>query len=274
MRFIRRYALDAVAVVVCLAVFVVPFAFIVLTASKTPEQAREWKLSLPSQWRFWSNLKDVLSFDDGLVLLAMKNSFIITFCSVALIVVFGSMVGFVLDRRRDRFSQVGNVLITMGLIIPPAVVPTIYTLQQLHLFKTLQGLVLVEVAFGLPYAIILFRAFASTIPRDLDEAAMIDGCSGLRLFFRVIFPLLRPVTITVIITSSIAIYNDFTNPLYFLPGRENATAQLTLFNFRSQFLSQWNLLFMDALLITVPPFIMFLLFNRRIVDGLAGAVKG
>ena len=103
---------------------------------------------------------------------------------------------------------------------------------------------------------------------------MIDGCSGLRLFFRVIFPLLRPVTLTVIITSSIAIYNDFTNPLYFLPGRENATAQLTLFNFRSQFLSQWNLLFMDALLITIPPFIMFLLFNRRIVDGLAGAVKG
>ena len=88
------------------------------------------------------------------------------------------------------------------------------------------------------------------------------------------FPLLRPVIITVVLTQSIFIYNDFTNPLYFLPGADNVTAQLTLFNFRSQFLSQWNLLFMDALLITIPPFIMFVFFNRKIVDGMAGAVKG
>ncbi len=274
MRQLRTYWLDAVAIVACLLVFVVPFAFIVLTASKSAEEAKEWELSLPEEWRFWSNLREVLSFDDGLVMLAMRNSFILTICSVALIVVFGAMVGFTLDRRRDRVASVASGMIMMGLIIPPAVVPTIYTLQQLQLFKTLPGLILVEVAFGLPYAIILFRAFSATIPRELDEAAMIDGCSGFRLFFKVIFPLLRPVIITVIITSSITIYNDFTNPLYFLPGRDNATAQLTLFNFRSQFISQWNLLFMDALIITIPPLIMFLFFNRKIVDGMAGAVKG
>ena len=162
-----------------------------------------------------------------------------------------------------------------GLIIPPAVVPTIYVLQEIHLFNSLWGLVLVEVAYLASFSVILFRAFVATIPRQLDEAAMIDGCTGLSLFFRVIFPLLRPVTITVILTASVAIYNDFVNPLYFLPGSDNATVQLTLFNFQSQFNTRWNLLFMDVLLITVPALIMFIIFNRKIVAGLTtGAVKG
>jgi raffinose/stachyose/melibiose transport system permease protein len=83
------------------------------------------------------------------------------------------------------------------------------------------------------------------------------------------------VTITIILTQSVLIFNDFVNPLYFLPGDENATVQLTLYNFSSQFLTQYNLLFMDILVVTVPPLIMFILFNRKIVAGMtAGAVKG
>jgi raffinose/stachyose/melibiose transport system permease protein len=90
-----------------------------------------------------------------------------------------------------------------------------------------------------------------------------------------IFPLLRPVTITVILTQSVFIFNDFVNPLYFLPGDENATVQLTLFNFQSQFSTQYNLLFMNIILVTIPPLILFIFFNRKIVSGLtAGAVKG
>jgi len=166
-------------------------------------------------------------------------------------------------------------MVLAGLIIPPAVVPTIFVLQELHLFKSLWGLVLVEVAYVAPFSILLFRAFVATIPREIDEAAMIDGCTGFSLFFRVVFPLLRPVTITVIVTTSIIIYNDFVNPLYFLPGSDNATVQLTLFSFQSQFNNRWNLLFMDVLLITVPALIMFIIFNRKIVAGLTtGAVKG
>jgi raffinose/stachyose/melibiose transport system permease protein len=123
--------------------------------------------------------------------------------------------------------------------------------------------------------VLLFRAFIATIPRDIDEAAMIDGASPFRMFFRVIMPLLRPVMVTVIVVTSVAIFNDFANPLYFLPGDEHATVQLTLFNFQSQFNQQYNLLFSDILLITIPPLIMFLFFNRQIVAGLtSGAVKG
>ena len=95
------------------------------------------------------------------------------------------------------------------------------------------------------------------------------------VFFSIILPLLRPAIITVIVTASVGIYNDFTGPLYFLPGSQNVTAQLTLFGFISQFSSQWNLLFADVVVITIPPLIMFMFFQQQIVSGTtAGAIKG
>ena len=122
---------------------------------------------------------------------------------------------------------------------------------------------------------LIFRAFIGSIPAELDEAAIIDGASPMRVFVSIILPLLRPAIVTVIIVQAVAIYNDFAAPLYFLPGQENVTAQLTLYSFMSQFNSQWNLLFADVLIITVLPLIMFLFFQRQIVAGMtAGAVKG
>ena len=104
---------------------------------------------------------------------------------------------------------------------------------------------------------------------------MVDGAGPVQIFFRVIFPVLRSVMMTVIILQSVLIYNDFQHPLYFLPGTENATIQLTLLNFQSQFTTQYHLLFATILLVTIPPLIMFIFFNRKIVEGMAaGSVKG
>ena len=115
----------------------------------------------------------------------------------------------------------------------------------------------------------------SSIPRDLDEAAIIDGAGPFRLFFRVIFPLLRPVTLTVVVVQSVFIYNNFNNALYFLPGDANATVQLTLYTYQSQSQTAFNLLFMSVLLIMIPPLIAYIVFNRQIVGGMtAGGVKG
>ena len=270
-----NYWLSALAIVAFAVVFLVPFAFILLTAAKGQQEAALLDFSLPTDWQLVQNFQEVLAARDYLLIIAFINSVILTVASVTLMVIFGAMVAFVLQRQRSRWTGLINFLVLSGLIIPPAVVPTIWVLQTLGLFKTLPGLILVEVAFGLAFCILLFRAFIATIPRELDEAATIDGAGPLRLFFRVIFPLLRSVTVTVIVVQSVNVFNDFVNPLYFLPGEENATVQLTLFNFQSQFTTQYNLLFMDILLITIPPLIMFLFFNRQIVAGMtAGAVKG
>jgi raffinose/stachyose/melibiose transport system permease protein len=206
---------------------------------------------------------------------AFINSSLITVISVTLLIVLAAMVGFVLARRKTKWNGTIEFLILAGLMIPPAVVPTIWLLQGLKLFGTLHGMILIQVAYNLPFSIILYRAFIATIPRELDEAAVIDGARPLDVFFRVILPLLWPVTVTNIVVQSVGIFNDFTNPLYYLPGNQNATVQLTLYNFQSQFSTAYNLLFTNILLITIPPLIVFMFFNRQIVAGMtAGAVKG
>ncbi|NMO56226.1 carbohydrate ABC transporter permease [Actinoplanes sp. TBRC 11911] len=275
MTFRRNYLLSFVAIVASIVVFVVPFAFIVLTAVKDQQQASLLDFSWPRHWQLVQNFVDVVQARDYMVIIAFINSTILTVVSVAIMVILGSMVAFVLQRRKSRWTGLVNFLVLSGLIIPPAVVPTIWVLQKLGLFSTMPGLILVEAAFGMSFCILLFRAFIATIPRELDEAAIIDGAGPMRLFFRVILPLLRSVIVTVVVVQSVTVFNDFTYPLYFLPGDQNATVQLTLYNFSSQFGTEYNLLFMNILLITIPPLIMFLFFNRRIVAGMtAGAIKG
>jgi raffinose/stachyose/melibiose transport system permease protein len=242
---------------------------------KDQQQSSLLDFSWPAHVQLVRNFIDVVQARDYMLIIAFINSTILTVASVAIMVVLGAMVAFVLQRRRSRWTGMINFLVLSGLIIPPAVVPTIWVLQKLGLFSTMPGLILVEVAFGLSFTILLFRAFISTIPRELDEAAIIDGAGPIRLFFRVILPLLRSVIVTVVVVQSVAVFNDFTNPLYFLPGDQNATVQLTLYNFSSQYSTQYHLLFMNILLITIPPLVMFLFFNRRIVAGMtAGAIKG
>ncbi|GAA1566323.1 carbohydrate ABC transporter permease [Kribbella hippodromi] len=271
----RKWALSAVAILASVVVFIIPFAFIVLTAVKDRQQSADLNFAWPHQFRLVQNFVEVVKARDYMLVIAFINSTVLTVVSVAGMVILAAMAGFVLQRRKSRWNGLINFLVLSGLIIPPAVVPTIWVLQKLGLFKTLPGLMLIEIAFGLSFCILLFRAFVATIPRELDEAAIIDGAGSLGLFFRVIFPLLRSVIVTVIVVQSVAVFNDFTNPLYFLPGDQNATVQLTLYNFNSQFSTQYNLLFMNILLITIPPLIMFLFFNRQIVAGMtSGAIKG
>lgn len=275
MSWARKNWLGLVAILVSSIVFLVPFAFIILTAMKSKKESSLREFSWPTEIHLWDNLVEVIQTRNYMVLTAFLNSAILTVASVTLLVIFAAMVGFVLQRKPSVWTPIANFFVLAGLIIPPAVVPTIWVLQSMGLFKTLHGLILIEVAYGLSFCVLLFRAFVATIPRELDEAAIIDGASPLRMFFEVILPLLRPVVITVIVVQSVAIFNDFTNPLYYLPGTKNVTVQLTLYNFQSQFQTSYNLLFTNIALITIPPLIVFLFFNRQIVAGMtAGAVKG
>lgn len=272
---IKRLAYGAFAVLVSLVVFVVPFVFILINAVKDKQESALLSFAWPTSFHLWDNLVEVIKARDYMLWTALLNSVILTVASVTLLVVFGAMVGFVLQRRPSKWNGLINLLVLTGLIMPPAVVPTIWVMQKLFLFKTLYGMILIEVAYGLSFSVLLFRAFVATIPKQLDEAAVIDGASSFTLFFRVILPLLKPVVVTNVVVQSVGIFNDFTNPLYYLPGKENATLQLTLYNFQSMYNTSYNLLFMNILLITIPPLLMYIFFNRQMVAGMtAGAVKG
>ena len=272
---LRAWVVGSVAILVSAVVFLVPFLYVVLQAAKTPADAATLAFSWPTHWQFFQNLTGVLRTNDGLIYRAFVNSAVLTVFSVLITVVLAAMAGYVLQRKPSRLNPVIRFFVLAGLIVPPAVVPTIWVLQGLGLFKTMPGMILIEATFGLSFNILLFRAFVATVPRELDEAAVIDGAGPVRMFFSVVLPLLRPVVVTVVVVQAVAVFNDFSGPLYFLPGTDNATVQLTLYQFQGQNLSYYNLLFMDILLITLPPLVMYIFFNRKIVAGLtSGAVKG
>lgn len=271
----RQLVTGIAALVAATVIFIVPFLYILFMAAKTKQEASRLAFSLPMDWQLWENLIAVIKARNYMLLLAYFNSTVITVGAVAGLVIFAAMVGYVLQRRPSKWNRVIYFFVLAGLMIPPAVVPTIWVLQGMGLFKTIHGMILIQIAYGLSFSILLYRSFIATIPRDLDEAALIDGAKPWQVFFKVVLPLLKPVTVTNIVVQSIGIFNDFTNPLYYLPGKENVTVQLTLYNFQSQFLSQFNLLFMNILLVTIPPLVVFIFFNRQIVAGMtAGAVKG
>ena len=166
-------------------------------------------------------------------------------------------------------------VIMLGLMIPASILPTIHLLQTMHIYKTMFSMVMIEIALQTPFAIMLYRGYMASIPTELEEAAEIDGCNRWGIFTKIIFPLLKPIQATLIILVGVQTFNDFTNPLYFLPGADNVTVQQTLYNYRSQVQSSFNLLFADIIIITIPMLILFLIFNKRIVDGMvAGSVKG
>ena len=265
---------DVIGMAACLVIFVTPFLYMLVNSLKGTKEANLMSLSLPEEIHL-ENYLEVIKANNYMLVTAFKNSLILALCSVILLILTGSMAGYVLQRRNDRTTRLANVLIMSGLMVPPAILPTIWVLQGLHLYKTLLGMTIVEVALNIPFTIMLYRGFMATIPTELEEAGFIDGCSRIQLFSRVVFRVLKPVTSTVIILNAVSIFNDFTNPLYFLPGNANATVQLTLYNFKGKYASSYNLLFADVLVITIPMLVLFIFFNKRIIDGMvAGAVKG
>lgn len=265
---------DFLGIIVAVLIFVVPFLFMLFNSVKGRREANLLQLSLPGIFE-WNNYKEVFLQNNGILLTAFKNSLLITAGTVAVLIITCSMAGYVLQRRRQKLTSAVNSVIMLGLMIPPAILPTITMMQGLHIYKTLFGMIMVEAALQTPFTIMLYRGFMNSVPVELEEAGYIDGCSRGRLYRTIIFPLLKPVTATVIILNAVNVFNDFMNPLYFLPGVKNATVQLTLYNFMGQFQSSYNLLFADVIVITVPMLLLFIIFNKRIVEGMsAGAVKG
>ena len=247
---------DIFGMIIALLVFVFPFIFMFLNSVKDRKEANLLTASIPQVFH-WENYAEVFKTNDYVLIRAFKNSIVLTVFSVLGLVLVASMAGFVIQRRKDRLSKAVNIILMLGLM------------------WTLFGMVLVEIALQIPFDVMLYRGFISTIPIELEDAARIDGCKRRTLFFRVVFPLLKPVTSTIIILNAVTVFNDFTNPLYFLPGSENATVQQTLYNFTGQYSSSYNLLFADVILITLPMLILFIIFNKKIVDGMvAGAIKG
>lgn len=253
-------------------IVIVPLLVVVFGSFKTAAEAAQYTFQPPAQWLF-SNYKQVI--EKANLLLAMKNSALITISVVAVTSLICALGAFIIGRRKDRLSNFLNTFFSLGLIVPMCVVPTIVLLNFLHISNTKFGLVLVLIATNISWGMFLLTNFIDTIPRELDEAAFIDGCGPLKLFGYVILPLLKPVLMTNIIIVGMGTWNDLQTPLYLLNSSKNITMPLTVYNFKGQYFSEWNLIFADMVLVALPMILVYAVCQKYIVEGVtAGAVKG
>lgn len=251
------------------------YYLIVVNSFKSKAEASKLSLTLPKEWNILENYKYVLTYKDFVFLKSMLNSLVITIATMAVLVLTSSMTAYIIVRRKNRFTKFIDKIILAGLIAPLAIIPTYWMLNKLHMSNTIQGLVLVEIALMFSYSTMLYKSYIMTIPTEIDEAAILDGCGAFDLFFKIQFQLIKPITATVIILRAFVVYNDFSNPMYFLSGSKSSTVQLCVYTFQTTYGTDWGHLFAAIVLVSLPPVILFIVMHKQIMNGsMVGAVKG
>ncbi len=207
---------------------------------------------------------------------AILNSLIVTVASVLVLVVVSSMAAWPLARVTARWSRWSFALIMLGLLLPfqLGLLPLYQTMRDLGLLGSPWGLILFYSGQQVPFTTFIYTAFIRGVPRDYEEAALIDGAAGLGAFFRVVFPLLRPVTWTVVVLDAVLIWNDFFTPLLYLSGSGSQTIPVAIFAFVGQYQSDWNLVFAGLVIAVLPILLVYFLTQRYIIPGFAGGMRG
>ena len=250
----------------------IPMVVLFLNSFKTQGESNKMSLSLPKEWVF-ANYKTVI--EQGKLVTSFLNSLLYATCSVLIVVIVVAAAAFVIARNRKGINNFIYYFILSGIAIPINNVALMKVLQALDLVNTRLGIILVYAAINIPLSLFLSYGFISTIPREIDEAAVIDGCGPVRLFVKIILPLLKPIISTLFVLNFMAVWNDFTMPLYYLNNSAKWPMTLAVYNFFGAFENSWNLVSADIILTLLPVLIIFILGQKYIVGGVsAESVKG
>lgn len=266
------WPIEVLCLLISLAVLL-PFYIVLINSFKPLSEAALMRFSLPETWSIVDNYGQV--FKEANIPRAFINSSIISGCSVAIIIMASAMAAFIIQRRKDKWIEIAFNILLVGMIIPANMVNTYVLCKNLNMTSWLWGIIIVLATLNIPVSTFIYVGFFKSIPRELDEAATVDGCSVLRMFFGIIFPLLKPATATVIIINFIAVWNDFTASIYFLNSPKKVSMVMTQFLFMGSKASDWNLVFADVVLCSLPMIIIYIVFQRHIIAGMvSGSVKG
>ncbi|WP_370326047.1 carbohydrate ABC transporter permease [Euzebya sp.] len=267
-----RILLYVVALVV-MAVIVVPLAFAILGGFSTNARLTAEPVGLPDPWVF-SNYADLAT--SGMFWRQVWNSTLIALVTTALVLPASSLAAFVIARYPFRGREPLYGLFTVGLLFPVAVaiLPLFILLREVGLLSNPMGVALPQAAFGLPIAIIIMRPFFRAIPRELQEAALIDGAGAFRFYFNVVLPLSRPVVSTVAILTLVTSWNAFFLPLLVLVDTSQHTLPIGVNNISAQYSTDFAVVLAYTTLAMLPALLFYAVAERQIVSGLtAGAVK-
>lgn len=256
------------------AIFFIPFYVSIVYSFKNAEETARSPFSLPKILHFenYTRAIEVSNFFS-----ALKNSIIVTIGVVVIITLFCSMAGYAIARGRSKIYTVLYYMFLTAIILPFQVVmfPLYQTLKQYGLLNTHTGLILAIAGFQIGFTIFLYTGFVKSIPLELEEAAKIDGCNQFQTFFKIIFPLLKPINATSVVFAAITAWNDFAISIIVVQKPEVRTLPLTQFFFVGQYSIEMNMAFAAFTLSMIPIVILFIFGQRYIVSGVtAGAVKG
>lgn len=268
--------LRPVTALVISAFFVVPLYMILVNVVKVGEKITQDPAGLPIPFTL-EHLTGLLTRSDNLFWASLTNSVIVTTLSIVILTVLSAMLAHYLTRSRSRWARLAMLLLLSGLMIPPQVIlmPITQVLQFLGLMGTVQGLVLFNVGYYIPFGVFVFSGFLRGIPIELEEAAAIDGASRTRIFWRVVFPLLRPATASVLIFLGVWIWNDFIDPLVILGPSQGTTITTGIYRSIGQYQADFGTVFALMFLATIPVLIFYLFLQKQFVKGLTGgATKG
>jgi len=279
----NRLVIEIITAILFL-IFLFPIFIVLLNAGKDPFSITSNPLSLPDDWfQVFRNMK-IIWLDPNLRYgSSFFSSIIITVFSLLLIVLVAGQAAWVLVRTKTKLSQIIFFVFVAAMVIPFQIVmlPLVSWFRIVakatgfQLLRTYPGMILSYVGFGLSLSLFMFHGFIKGIPFELEEAAIIDGCAKWEVFYKIIFPLLKPITATVLVLNGIWIWNDYLLPLLILgKGNRIQTVPLAVANYAGAYVKQWDLILTAVLLAMIPVIILFLFLQRYIIKGMvAGSIK-
>jgi raffinose/stachyose/melibiose transport system permease protein len=250
-----------------------PLFWMIISSFKSYQEIYSNVWALPSEWHF-ENYK--LAWEKGIQNYFINSTYVTGF-SILLTVISGTMAAFILARYRNRWIDAALLFIIGGLMMNPevALIPLFEILSFLHLIDTRWALILTYVAYRLPLTIILIRAFFITVPHELSESALIDGCSEFGIYWRIYLPLSIPIVITSVIINAFYAWNEFLFATVFINSSELKTIPSGLMVFRDALRTDWGVLLSGMVIASVPMIILLIVLQKYLVRGLSeGSVKG
>jgi raffinose/stachyose/melibiose transport system permease protein len=266
--------LSYIVLVLLACFFLFPVVLGALNSIKTEGEMLNSVLSIPLS-PYWQNYRNAI-FEVELWN-NFKNNIIVTSVGVTGIILFSSMAGYKLSRTPGKLSKAIFFFMWVSMLIPfySIMFSLIRVAKMLHIKNLLIGLPLIYIGLGVNFAIFLYHGFVKSVPLELEEAALMDGCGQFQIFFRIVFPLLTPITVTITILDVLWLWNDFLLPLVMISKYQNYTLVLVASSFIGMYKTKWDYILPILMLTSIPVIIFYLAFQKYIVKGIAdGAVKG
>lgn len=266
-----RGILKQVMCILLSAVVIMPFYMVLVNSFKSRGEASRMSLSLPTEWLF-SNYVEVI--EKGKLINGFCNSMTYALVATTVGVLASAMAAYIMSRRRTKMTGFLYYFVLCGLFFPVNYVTLVKVLSTFHLSNTKAGILIAFTSAMIPFCVFTIRNFISSVPIELDEAAVIDGAGPVTLFCRIIVPMLKPTLVTCFILQFMGVWSDFLTPLYLSNKSSMFPMTMAVYQFFGKNKNYWNYIFADIVLTCIPVIIVYLIGQKYIVGGMtAGAVK-